>query len=554
MSVDSDRTTLRERILRPTLAELLLRPTRERILRPTLAELWTFLAIALPVLGSLIATLSAVDLAYQLRAGAEILGGSGIPAVDSWTFTAAGSAWFDQQWGAQVILAQVYAVAGWTGLALLRAALVGLISGLILLAIRLRAPGIHPRTAALLALAAFVVMAPALALRPQLLAMALFALTLALLAARRAHPRAIWLVPVITVAWANLHGSFILAPALVGIALVELFGDRDPGGPAEGRPVTRAGIRRTLIVLVATIAATVATPFGWRVWEYAVGIARNAQITAQISEWQPPRFTDVPGLLFWGSLALTGLAVVRLSMGGRRVCPEALVGLIGFALLGALASRGVAWWPGVAVVTVAGLWSDGRRSSPNDHNPDADDHRPDAENHRPDAEPARGRRLNALVGAILIAAGIALIPAWRPVDAGTGAPVRVLTDAPSGITRALRAIAQPGDRVWNPQVWGSWLEFAVPDPLYALDSRIEVIPAETWADAALVAAGEPGWPDILARAGASIVITEGQDSPLAAALGASPEWTVAYADEDGAIWQQVLHTLMRLDLTGEVRG
>ncbi len=544
MSVDIPRITIgerlsrptRESVLSPTKAEGLSRPTRERVLRPTLAELWTFLAIALPVLASLIATLSAVDLAYQLRAGAQILIGSGIPAVDSWTFTAAGLAWFDQQWGAQVILAQVFAVAGWTGLVLLRAALVGLISGLILIAIRLRAPGTHPRTAALLALAAFVVMAPALALRPQLLAMALFALTLALLAARRTHPHAIWLIPVITAAWANLHGSFILAPALVGIALVEVFGDRG----VMARPVTRAGIRRTLIVLVATVAATVATPFGWRVWEYAVGIARNAQVTAQISEWQPPRFTDVPGLLFWGSLALTGLAVVRLSMRRRRVCPEALVGLIGFALLGALASRGVAWWPGVAVITVAGLWSDGRSA--------------DADEHGPTLRAARGRGLNALVGAILIAAVIALIPAWRPVDAGTGAPVRVLADAPSGITRALRAIAQSGDRVWNPQVWGSWLEFAVPDSLYALDSRIEVIPVETWADAALVAAAEPGWPDILARADVTILITEGPDSPLAAALGASPEWTVAYADEDGTIWQPVLHTLMRLDLPGEVLG
>ena len=333
---------------------------RERVLRPTLAELWTFLAIALPVLASLIAAMSAVDLAYQLRAGAEILGGSGIPAVDAWTFTATGVAWFDQQWGAQVLLAQVHAVAGWTGLVLLRAALVGFISGLILFAIRMRAPGMHPRTAALLALAAFVVMAPALALRPQLLAMALFALTLALLAARRAHPRAIWLVPVIAAAWANLHGSFILAPGLVGIALIEEIGDRDAVGRSGARAGARAGSGRMLIVLIATVAATVVTPFGWRVWEYAVGIARNAQITAQISEWQPPRFTDVPGLLFWGSVVLTVAAVVRLATRGWRIRPQALVGLIGFALLGALASRGVAWWPGVAVITVAGIWSDAR--------------------------------------------------------------------------------------------------------------------------------------------------------------------------------------------------
>ena len=514
-------------------------PTRERLLRPTLAELWTFLAIALPVLASLIATLPAVDLAYQLRAGAEILDGSGVPRVDSWTFTATGRAWFDQQWGAQVILAQVFAVAGWTGLVVLRAALVGLTSGLILTAIRLRAPDLRPRTAALLSLAAFVVMAPALALRPQLLAMAVFGLALVALAARRTHPRSIWAIPILAMIWANLHGSFILAPALVGVALVEGIGDRGRGG-RRSSSATRDPSRELLVVLILTVVATFATPFAWGVWSYALGIAGNQQIIAQVSEWQPPRLIDAPGLLFWGSVAATLLALVGLAARGHRIRGPALVGLVAFAGLGGLAERGIAWWPGVAVVTLAGLWADGRAVPVPDRTPLT--------------RARRGSRLNAMIGAILIAAGIAMVPVWRPIEAGTGSPVGVLTDAPSGITRALRAIAQPGDRVWNPQVWGSWLEFAVPHALYALDSRIEVIPAETWADAALVAAGESGWPDILAKAAVTIVITEGQDSPLAAALAASPEWTVAYADEDGTIWTPVLHTLIWPDFSGEVRG
>ena len=99
--------------------------------RPCLG-LWLFLAIALPALASLIATLPTTDLAYQLRAGTDILGGGGVPAHDAWTFTAAGLPWLDQQWGAQVILAAVYGAAGWTGLAILRAAMVALVSGLIL--------------------------------------------------------------------------------------------------------------------------------------------------------------------------------------------------------------------------------------------------------------------------------------------------------------------------------------------------------------------------------------------------------------------------------------
>ena len=77
----------------------------------TLPRLWAFLAIGLPVLAALIANLPSVDLAYHLRAGAAILAGDGIPTVDTWTFTAAGTPWTDQQWGAQVILAAVYQVA-----------------------------------------------------------------------------------------------------------------------------------------------------------------------------------------------------------------------------------------------------------------------------------------------------------------------------------------------------------------------------------------------------------------------------------------------------------
>ena len=161
---------------------------RDRLLRPTFPELWTFIAIALPALAALVATLPTVDLAYQLRAGAEILDGRGIPSADTWTFTAAGRPWLDQGWGAQAILAAIYEAGGWTGLAVFRAALVAVIFGLVLLAVRRRAPGIGGRTAAWLTLAAFVVAAPALALRPQLLGMVCFAGALVLLAGRRERP------------------------------------------------------------------------------------------------------------------------------------------------------------------------------------------------------------------------------------------------------------------------------------------------------------------------------------------------------------------------------
>ena len=491
------------------------RTARERLLRPTLRELWTFLAIALPVLAALLATMPSVDLAYQLRAGAEILVGQGIPSQDTWTFTAAGLPWLDQQWGAQVVLAAIYAASGWTGLAILRAALVGLVSGLILAAIRARALGMHPRTAALLSLAAFVVMAPALALRPQLLGMALFALTLLILAARRTQPRIMWLLPAVAVAWANVHGSFFLGPVLVGLAWLEDAAGRAPGA------------RRTFLAALAMAGATFVTPFGVGVWRYALGLAMNRQVTAQISEWQPPSFSDVPGLLFWSSVVLAILGSVWLARRPGRTAWPALLGLIAFAGLGAITGRGIAWWPGVAVVTLAGLA--GRPAAA--ASSDAVD--------RP-VRPTpirRGNRVNAGIGLALVLTGLALLPAWRPLDPALGAPSGLLGQAPSGITGALRSIATSSDRVWNPQVWGSWLEFAVPIPLYAFDARIEVIPSDAWAQHGLVERAQAGWSDVLDVAGVTIVVTDGSPAtPLAEALAGSQHWRPAHADNDGGIW------------------
>ena len=82
--------------------------------------------------------------------------------------------WTDQQWLAQVLLALGYRVGGWEALAVLRAALVAAMTGLLVAGRGPRA-GRRPRTASILALLAFLLAAPALALRPQLFAIVMFA-------------------------------------------------------------------------------------------------------------------------------------------------------------------------------------------------------------------------------------------------------------------------------------------------------------------------------------------------------------------------------------------
>ena len=462
----------------------------------TFARLWSFLAIALPVLATLIANLTSVDLAYHLRAGAEILATGAIPAVDTYTFTIAGEPWFDQQWGAQVLLAGVFEVGGWTGLVLLRALLVGVTFGCVYLVARHR--GVDERTSALLAIAAFFLASVALALRPQLFGMALFGLTLLALAVRRERPQAVLVVPVLALLWANLHGSFFLAVVAVGWAWLEDVRERHPSA------------RRTFGVLIATVVATCVTPFGPAVWAYAFGLSTNPLVADRISEWQPPAPRDIPGLAFF----LSGFAVAwLLARRGQRASWPTLLWLGGLFLLGAYAIRGVAWWPVGAAVAVAPLLV-------------AD-------------VPSRVRpgvpRLNAALVGLIVLFGVILLPIWRPSDPVMG-PDGVVGLAPPGLTRELVRIVEPGDRLFVPQPWGSWFEFATPEALVFADSRIELFPPEVWDDYDTITGGRPGWEDVLRRWEVDyVVVSEDADDTLEDRLPAAG-WRLVYEDEDGWIF------------------
>ncbi len=461
-----------------------------------MSRLWLFLAVALPALASVLAPMSSVDLTYHLRAGGEILDSRSVPTIDTWTFTAAGLPWIDQQWGAQVVLATVYRALDWTGLVLLRAGLTAVIVGSTLAIARRR--GLDERTAALLTVIAFVIAAPAMALRPQLFGMACFAIVLLLVVVRRERPRALWLVPLVVAAWANLHGSFVLAPVLLGLAFLEDIYDRDRGAP------------RTLVVAVASIVAACLTPFGVGVWTYAIGLTSNSGVTARTTEWQPTSLRDPSGFLFFASVAAV---VVLIARGGRRVPWPTLIWIGVFAALGALAQRGVAWWPFVAVATISGVLI-----------PASD--RPIAVGSRP---------LNAVVAALVVVASVVLLPFWRPIDQRTRVPAAVLTDAPPGITDALRGLDTPSALILNPQRWGSWIEFSFPSAKVAVDSRIEFFPADVWADYEQVYAGVDGWQERLDTWGVNVAITEPTDVSLATRLRALG-WSPLHEDGDGTVW------------------
>jgi len=528
---------------------------------PTLGQLWAFLGVFLPALAALLVPMPAVDLAYQLRAGGDILAGHGIPASDTWTFTVQGTPWLDQQWGAQVLLAGVFQVLGWTGLALLRAALVGLTFWLLLGAIRsawsiasVRAGGSaiasSARTATLITIAFFIVAAPALALRPQLFAIVLFAATVRILVERSRNPRRLWLIPFLAIAWASLHGSFPLVVVLVALAWIdEVALLRVPPPPGHPQPALRRrllGSTGLAIIAAVCALATLVNPFGVDAWGYIVGLARDPEITSAVSEWQPPSPLDPAGFVFYLSLVAVLLVVAfrfRTDQGrtsARFFGPLVSVGL--FGLLGVITGRGLAWWAIAAPVAMVQLQPGLKLADVRFRNLPTLRARTARE---ASASEGRRSRLNLLVMVVLVIFAMALLPILRPTGAA-GVPVLTLTEAPQGIAAKLEKLVKGGGlpraaRVWAPQTWGSFLEWAAPDIKVALDSRIELFPPPVLADADEIAGASTGWLSTLAvRKVDALVVRSGPNGARQLRdLQGPVSWQKVYEDDDGSIWQPV---------------
>ncbi len=459
-------------------------------------ELWAFVAVFLPVVATLASHTSMVDLAYHVRAGLAMLATHALPRVDTYTFTAAGRPWLDQQWGAQLLFAIAFRAGTWSALLILQAALVGAIFFLVYTSCR--AAGATVRRAAGLTIASFVVSFPGLGLRPQLFAMVLFALTLRIVVRRHVSPRWLFAVPVIVGVWANLHGSFFLAPILLALAWLE-----DRGRSPEAA-------RRLLWVAALSLLASLANPFGFRVWTYVAGISRDPTITRFVSEWQPPTIRTYGGAAFFISVAVVAVVLARRA---ESTPWPALISLGIFFTIALDAQRGIMWWAFVAPVVLAGVLPPGRAS-----------------------QPSEGRGLNTAIAAGLVVTAIAFAPWWKPTDRA-GLPAGAFTNAPPGITRELSALVHPGERIFNAQIWGSWFEFRFPGVDLAVDSRIELFPQDVWKQYATVSVGRQGWQQVLDEWNVDLVVaSRDQQGELLPVIAGDPSWHLVYSDADGAIY------------------
>lgn len=265
-----------------------------------LAGVLLFVTIAIP-------TIADPDLWGHLRFGLDILQSHRLHSIDPYSFTS-DRPWINHEWLSEALMAAVYSVGGVTGLVTLKIVVVVAFTSIVWMTLRDQLVSPLGRFVGT-SFAIVASLAVLHSIRPQLWSLLLTPVLLWVLTRARDKPNSLILVPVIFVAWVNLHGGWMIGLMLAGTWL------------SGGWFIGSISLTRTVMVGVATAAATLVNPYGYRLWLF---IAETVSTSRQdITEWLPITNSPPYFVIWWVATVLLALAVWR----GNRA-PTLLAGAV----------------------------------------------------------------------------------------------------------------------------------------------------------------------------------------------------------------------------------
>jgi tetratricopeptide (TPR) repeat protein len=327
------------------------------------------------------------DVWTHLAHGRAVVATRGFPVHEPFTFPSAAMPYYNTEWLFGVALYGVYSLGGLGAVVVFKAALVAVAAAL-LWRTAVLAPadtgnegdGRGDMVAVAVVLTALLAMRYRFVERPDValmvfIAATVYALDAFVIGGRR---RALYLLLPMTVVWANVHPSVIVAggpfAAVLGAGLVRWALARRRGD--AGTPPTLAQLRVVAVVGAGVVVASLLNPYGWDAITLPFRLAGSEWFTQEVTELQRPRLGEHPvafslALLLVGTLVLhvrrapIGAALLAapfawLALSGTRfvfLFPLVAAPLVARGLTGALATPAWARWrrPLSAVVTSVAL-------------------------------------------------------------------------------------------------------------------------------------------------------------------------------------------------------
>lgn len=509
----------------------------------TLDQVWLFAALAFVALRALLTTVSPQDYWWHLATGRLIVETGAIPTVDSFSYTQAGAAFYNQSWLGQLLMYGLYRLGGLELTVLTQALMLAASYGLLLL-LCVRRSGWARLGAGLIMVGTIPASFDNWLVRPQTYALPLFIGYLYILTRWR-NPQGAWsapprgrsgaafllVLPVLGAVWVNLHGSFVLGGALIGLTFVGEWLRRWQEDRAEertwaARPVgqaedvlTRAErpVRRPLSELfvagVLTGASWLLNPGGWQVLGYVRDLLNSSAVTQLVMEWAPITVRQPNGVIFF-LFVLVG--VVILAYARRRPDPVDMLLAGVFLWLALSAVRNNIWFVAVATPLLATQAASWRSQSA-------------ATQPAFQGLPSLNAALVGTIGLMLLLCLPWLKP-WLGLPPQLGALVS--PDTPIAAVERLQSEAQQPARLFHEMGYGSYLIWAAPEQKVWADPRIELYPLAQWLDYQRLSSGLEVTPLLEQYAIDGLLLSNENQAPLVHWAAARPnEWELRYEDE-----------------------
>lgn len=440
-----------------------------------------------------------------------------IPASNLFLYTLPeGYAFFNQPWLSQRLMWWVHEAGGPALGVYLNAALLCVSFLVLMWGARWR--GASLRINAGMAMCAAVLASSGMSVRTQMFAVPCFAVVVTVLSCqsvvgrpslRRLWPL-LWAVPL----WSNVHGSFVLAPVMVGcFGLGAILSARESMRNMGYEAMCWGGIGTVVLGL------TLLNPHGWEVYAYVFDLTSKMGGGGEVSEWAPLSIREVEGVVFHVAavLSLVGVLWWRRAVGwGGGLCFGVMW------LLALTGRRNLIWWAMSAQVFLAigaSAWWRARGSS-----------REEVDEPRGGGLPWRAEAtLNVVLCAVLWGGASSCLPG--------GLSFRLLTEGGEERTdhlpyqghealnreHPLKLLSMLGERergeeevrVFHSQSIGGLVEYALardaPRRVAFVDQRFEMVTASVWEDYFLVMSAAPEYEERLRRWGVTHLLVDEED-------------------------------------------
>ena len=443
------------------------------------------------------------DTGYHIRAGEWIINARSIPDHDPFSFARPEAHWYAFEWMSQIVFAVLSAWAGLKG--------VVLFSGIVLavtFTIVLR-HAIWRGASALFAIFLVLLAASAASLhfhaRPHIFTMLFLVIAMWILDQDRRTPsRLVWILPGLTILWANLHGGFAIFLALA--ALLAL------GSAIEGRP---ACARRYGLMFLLCGAASAVNPYGVRLPLHVFEVVRSKWMLSLVDEFRAPDFRSESHLAYMALLFASLAVLIPLVKKGR--ITEALW-ILFLAYCSLTAVRHVPLFAIVSVPIMAAEWTQllsefraGRSALDS-------------------FAAAAGNFAHTSIWPALFVCALAVAPgiAWPAGFNEQEFPVAVAASAPKHVL---------AERIFTTDQWANYLIFRDPHTRVFIDSQHQIYGEAVLSEALGMMSGRHDWRELLDRYRIDAVLCP-RDAALASLLAGHAGWAQVAVTSQAALFSR----------------